>query len=118
MCYQVQKGFHSVFVGIPQHHKGYIVYVPHKQRIISLYDVIFDDSFSSVLTYTLQPYLKYMAIRPAVSYIPYTTSSREKTGSIIMFAQSEEGDLLLESCNDIESGNKSDEDSTLASLIS
>ena len=52
-----------------------------------------------------------------MSYIPYATSSKEQTGDIITFAQFEKGNLLSESCNDIESGNKSDEDSTLPPLI-
>ena len=31
---------------------------------------------------------------PAVSYIPYTTSSHEQTGQIITFVQFEEGNVL------------------------
>ena len=27
MCYQAQKGFHVIFIGIPQHQKVYLVYV-------------------------------------------------------------------------------------------
>ena len=33
-------------------------------------------------------------MRPAVTYTPYGTSSREKTGDIITFAQFEEGNIL------------------------
>ena len=56
MHHQAQKGFRSIFVGIPQHQKGYIVYVPITRKIISSYDVVFDEIFSSVLAYTSQPY--------------------------------------------------------------
>ena len=35
MCHQAQKGFHGIFVGIPQHQKGYLVYVPSTRKIIS-----------------------------------------------------------------------------------
>ena len=56
MCHQVQKGFCGIFVGIPQHNKGYPVYVSHKCNIISSYDVIFDESFYNALVYTSQPY--------------------------------------------------------------
>ena len=42
MCYQAQKGFCSIFVGIPQHQKGYLVYVPGTRAIISSYDVVSD----------------------------------------------------------------------------
>ena len=41
MRHQAQKGFHGIFVGIPQHQKGYIVYVPSTRKIISSYDVVF-----------------------------------------------------------------------------
>ena len=39
-------------------------------------------------------------------------------GNIITFTQFEEGGLLSESCNDMESGNKFDDNSTPAPLIS
>ena len=41
-----------------------------------------------------RPYSKALATRPAVLYIPYATSSHEKTRNIITFAQFEEGNLL------------------------
>ena len=58
-----------------------------------------------------------MAMQMAVSYITYDTSSREKPRNIIMFTQLEDGDLLSETCNDTESCNNSDKNSTLAPLI-
>ena len=54
----------------------------------------------------------------AVLYIPYATSSREKTGDIIAFVQFEEGGLLSETHIDTKSGKKSDDDSTIPPLIS
>ena len=39
MRHQAQKGFRGIFVGIPEHQKGYIVYVPSTRKIISSYDV-------------------------------------------------------------------------------
>ena len=57
-------------------------------------------------------------MQPKISYIPNYISPKEQTGDIITFAQFEEGDLLSESCNDTESGNYSDDDSTLAPLNS
>ena len=83
-----------------------------------MYDVVFDESFYCALTYTLQPYAEAMAMRPYVSYIYYATSSRKKTGDIITFTHFEEGDLLSETSDDMESGNTSDYDSTLPPLIS
>ena len=46
MCHQVQKIFCGIFVGIPQHQKGYLVYVPHRRNILSLYDFVFDNIMS------------------------------------------------------------------------
>ena len=65
-----------------------------------------------------QLYSEAMCMWPEVSHIPYGTSSKEKTGNIITFTQFEEGNLLSESCKDMEIGNKSGDDSTLAPLIS
>ena len=50
MHHQAQKGFCGIFVGIPEHQKGYLVYVPSTRKVISPYDVVFDESFSSVLS--------------------------------------------------------------------
>ena len=45
MRHQARKGFRGIFVGIPEHQKGYIVYVTSKRKIISSYDNVFDESF-------------------------------------------------------------------------
>ena len=45
MCHHAQKGFHGIFFGIPQHQKGYLVYVSHTRKIISSYVVVFYDIF-------------------------------------------------------------------------
>ena len=73
---------------------------------------------SPVRWFTSQPHAEAMAIRPAVSYIPYAKSSREKTGNIIMFTQFEEGNLLSETSNNTEIGKEYEDNSTLAPLIS
>ena len=52
MRHQPQKVFHGIFVGIPQHKKGYLIYVPITRKIVSSHDVVFDKRFSSALTYT------------------------------------------------------------------
>ena len=56
MRHQAQKAFHSIFVGIPEHQKGFIVYVPSTRKVISSYDVVFDEFFSSALAYTPRTY--------------------------------------------------------------
>ena len=87
--------------------------VPSRRKIISSYDVVFDEKNYSVLEYTSQPYSEAMVMLPAVTYTPYGTSSREKTGDIITFAQFEEGKKLTKTCNDSESGDKSDNESVM-----
>ena len=94
MRHQSHNGFRGIFDGILEHQKGYFVYVPHKRKIVFSYNVIFDDIFSSDLAYTSQPYSVSMAMRLSVLYIPYDTSSKGKTGNIIMPTHFEEGNLL------------------------
>ena len=69
-----------------------------------------------------QTYAEVMAMRPAVSYIPCDTSSKEQTGNIITLSQFEEGNLLSKTREDVESddksGEESDEDLIMPPLIS
>ena len=44
---------------------------------------------------------------PAVTYTPYAMSLKESTGNVITFAQFEEGNILTETRNNKESGDKS-----------
>ena len=115
MCHQAQKGFRGIFVGIPQHQKGYLVYVPSTRKVILSYDVRFDESFVSALSYTSRPYAEAMAMRLTVTYTPYATSSKEQTGDVITFAHFEEENLLSETRNDTESGDESKSESIMMS---
>ena len=54
-------------------------------------------------------------MRPAVTYIPHATSSREKTGDVIKLAKFEEGKILTETCNNAEIGDESDNESSIIS---
>ena len=54
-------------------------------------------------------------MRPAVTYTPCDTSSREKTGDIITFAQFEEGNILTKTRNDSKSGDESNNESIMIS---
>ena len=74
MRYQAKKGFRGIFVGIPEHQKGYLAYVPSARNIISSYDVVFGKSFSSALAYTSRPCSEAMSMLLTVTYIPYGTS--------------------------------------------
>ena len=68
---------------------------------------------SSTLSYTSRPYLEAMVMRPAVTYTPCATSSKEQTGDVITFAQFEEGNILTETRNNAESADKSDSESLM-----
>ena len=94
MHHQEQKRFFGIFVGIPEHQKGYLVYIPRRMKVISSYDVVFDKSFSSALSYRSRPYSAALTMRPAVTYTPYATSTKEQTGNVITFAQFEEGKFI------------------------
>ena len=76
MHHQSQKGFRGIFVGILEHQKGYLVYVPSTINILSSYDFVFDKENSSVLAYTSLPYSEAMAMRLAVTYTPYAMSPK------------------------------------------
>ena len=91
------------------------MYTPSTKKIISSYNVIFDKSFSSVLVYTSRSYSEAMAVRPAVPYTPYATSSKEQTGNVITFTQFEEGNILTETRNDAEIGDKYNIESIITS---
>ena len=52
-------------------------------------------------------------MRLAVTYTPYATSSKEQTGDVNKFSQFEEGNILTETRNDAESGDKSNSKSIM-----
>ena len=91
------------------------MYVPSARKVISSYDVVFEESFSSALSYTSRPYAEAIAMRPTVTYTPYATSSKEQTGDVITFAQFEEGNLITEAHNDTESDDESNSESIMMS---
>ena len=45
MRQQLQKNNCGIFVGIPQHQNGYLIYVPSTQKIIYSHDVVFGETF-------------------------------------------------------------------------
>ena len=118
MRHQAKKGFCGIFVGIPQHQKGYLVYVPSSRKIIYSYNVVFGETLSSALVYKSQPYSEAMAMNPAVTYTPCATYSREQTDDIITFANFEKGNMLTKTRNNTLSGDESNEDSIMPSLLS
>ena len=110
MRHQSRKGFQSIFVGITQHQKGYLIYVPSTRKIVSSHDIVFDEKNSSAVAYTSHTYSEALLTRPSVLHIPYAPSYHEQTGNIITFAQFEEGDLVENERNIVE------DESILASI--
>ena len=51
------------------------MYILSTRKIISSYDVVFDESVSSELKITSQSYSKSIDVRVSVTYTPYATSS-------------------------------------------
>ena len=47
MRHQAQKGFRGIFVGIPQHQKGYLVYVPSTRNTFVKHNIIRQNYLSS-----------------------------------------------------------------------
>ena len=92
------------------------MYVPSTRKLY-LHMIFFYESFSSVLAYTSQPYSEAMVMRPAVTYTPCATSSREQTGYIITFTQFEEGNIITKNCNNAESVDESNDDSIMPPLL-
>ena len=60
MFHLSQKGFCGILVRITHNKKGYLIYVPHKRKILSSYDVVFDDILSTALSYKSQLYAEAM----------------------------------------------------------
>ena len=110
MRHQTQNGFRGIVVVIPQHQKGHLVYITSTRKIISSYDIVFEN--------TSQPYSEATAMRPAVSCIPCPVSSKRKTDYIIMFIQFEEVNLLSGTCDNVERGDKSNDISIMLPPIS
>ena len=52
-------------------------------------------------------------MHPAVTYTLYATSSKEQTGDVITFTKFEEENILSETRNDTESGDKSNKESIM-----
>ena len=91
------------------------MYVPSTRKVISSYDVVFDESVSSALSYTSRPYAEAMAMRLTLTYTPYATSSKEQNSDVITLAQFEEGNLISETRNDTEIDDESDSKSIMMS---
>ena len=83
---QPQKKYRGIFVGIPQHPHGYLIYEPSTQKIVSSHDIVFDKIFSHSLAYTIRTYSEALAMQIEVLYIPWATVSHEKTSVIIPLA--------------------------------
>ena len=94
------------------------MYVPITRKIISSYDVVFNESFSSALAYMSQPYSEAMAMRPSGTYTPCAKSPREQFGNITTFTQFEEWNIWSETYNNAEIDDEYDDDSIMTPILS
>ena len=78
MRHKSQKGFWGIFIIIPKHKKGYLIYVPSTLEKLSSHDIVFDFFFNNRLVNKYNPYSEAIATLPAVSYIPYAAYFYEK----------------------------------------
>ena len=99
MRHQSQKDFPGIFVGITQHKKGYLIYVPSTCKIVSSHEIAFDETFYIVLAYNSLLYSEALDMQPAVSYITYAVLFHEQTSDIVNCAQCEEGNLAENELN-------------------
>ena len=89
-----QKRFCVIFIAIPQHQKGYLIYVPITRKIVSSHDVLFYKTFYSLLSYMSCLYSEELSMRPPVSYLLHNKSFHERTGDILTFAHFVEENLV------------------------
>ena len=66
MRHQSQKCRCVIFVGIPEHQKGNLIYAPSTRKINSSHDIVFYKMFSSALAYKSRPYSDSLDMRTAV----------------------------------------------------
>ncbi|MGH7974584.1 MAG: hypothetical protein ACREBR_03580 [bacterium] len=84
-----QRGVRDVFIGFPRDQSGSLVFIPSTRQILVSADVVYDQGFSSALTYTDKPFHDAITLRPSVSYVSKPSTFYEQTGDIITFAQDE-----------------------------
>ena len=76
---QSKKSFRGIFIGIPQHQKGYLIYIPSTQKSVSSHVLVCDEKVSSAVAYTSPPFSETLATQPSVLYIPNATQYLMKT---------------------------------------
>ena len=93
MRHQWKEVFCGIFVGIPQHQKGYLVYVPHTRKILYSYDVVFYEIFL-VSWHKHHNHMKKQCLHNRLCHIHIMLHHQgKKTGAIITFTQFEEGNI-------------------------
>ena len=90
ICHQPQKGFRIIFVGITQHQKGYLIYIPSTQEIVSSHGVVFENRFPKELAYTSLTYSRSLATQPEVLYVLYAKTFHEQTRTFLTLINLEE----------------------------
>jgi hypothetical protein len=66
---QTERGIHGIFLGFNANNKGYVIYTPGHQQIVTSEDVSFDEHFNSAIATTWQQHHDSLALRPVESHI-------------------------------------------------
>jgi hypothetical protein len=78
----MERGVRGIFLGFDTNQKGYVFYSPGTRQIYISKDVVFDESFDTVIATTWQSQQDSLALRPVKSTIPTVDATLEHTGSI------------------------------------
>jgi hypothetical protein len=79
---QTERGIHGIFLGFNANNKGYVIYTPGHQQIVTSEDVSFDEHFNSAIATTWQQHHDSLALRPVESHILVVSEKIEHIGDI------------------------------------
>jgi hypothetical protein len=77
-----EKGIRGVFIGIPLHQNGYLIYLPGSRTIACLGNVSFDEAFYSAVVTTWLRFEEGIALKPYSTIIAGPDMELEETGGI------------------------------------
>ncbi|MGH7974694.1 MAG: hypothetical protein ACREBR_04150 [bacterium] len=59
-----QRGVRGVFIGFPSDQAGSLVFIPATRQIVVSADVVYDEAFTSALSYSEKPFHDALTLRP------------------------------------------------------
>jgi hypothetical protein len=82
---QTKRGIRGIFIGLDNDQKGYLFYAPGTHQIYISGDVMFDESFGTIIATNWQMLHDSLSLRPVTSAPPTVDTTIECTGSIAHF---------------------------------